>query len=475
MSILNTIIKNTIFKGIGEVGSRVLGIIFMVLIARYLQPDGFGKFNFVFSLVTIFAVGLDLGLHALMIRDVARKNNIAEVYISNILAMKAVASPIILLIMTLVVYFMGKSPEVILLVVILGGFSIANSCMELSTSVFNAFQKMEYDMLIRLFNKIFLLFFGILVLFMNLGLIGVGFSYLFSTTIAVIYGTFLVKDVANIKMGLSFDKDLIKYLIKETLPIAGTMALMIFYFRIGVVLLSYIKDDFQVGLFSAPFKIIEALTLLPAVLVSAVFPVLSHFYKDKKNLLYPAFEKTFLFIISFSLPLVGLFFFFSFDIITFLYGVKFSESANALKILIIGNIFSFINYFLYFFLISVNRQNLIIVSASIAAFSSLLFNSVLISFYGYIGASLAESLTELTFFVFSLYFIIQYLKNSKFLIVSAKPVLSAIIMVLMLNLLKNSSALVNGLISLSVYIIMVLVLGVFSKEDLKLVVSKIRG
>ena len=64
-------------------------------------------------------------------------------------------------------------------------------------------------------------------------------------------------------------------MLKETLPYAVATAVGIIYFREALVLMSVLPTAHQVSYYSAAFRIVEVLAVIPYVLVSSSFPILT--------------------------------------------------------------------------------------------------------------------------------------------------------------------------------------------------------
>ena len=79
----------------------------------------------------------------------------------------------------------------------------------------------------------------------------------------------------------------------ETLPDALAAAVGLIYFRIAVVLMSYVSTDEETGIFSAAFRIVEVVGVLPWMLVSAGFPILARAARDDEARLGYALQKIF--------------------------------------------------------------------------------------------------------------------------------------------------------------------------------------
>ncbi len=84
-----------------------------------------------------------------------------------------------------------------------------------------------------------------------------------------------------------------KRILKETLPYALAAAVGLIYFRIAVVLMSYVSTEQETGIFSAAFRIVEVVGVLPWMLVSAGFPILARAARDDEERLGYALQKIF--------------------------------------------------------------------------------------------------------------------------------------------------------------------------------------
>jgi O-antigen/teichoic acid export membrane protein len=62
-------------------------------------------------------------------------------------------------------------------------------------------------------------------------------------------------------------------LLRRTIPFAVAAAASVLFFRVAVVEMSLLSSERETGLFGASFRIVEVLSALPALAVSAAFPV----------------------------------------------------------------------------------------------------------------------------------------------------------------------------------------------------------
>jgi O-antigen/teichoic acid export membrane protein len=82
-------------------------------------------------------------------------------------------------------------------------------------------------------------------------------------------------------------------LIRTMLPYTVAIAASALYLRVSVLLVSLLADRTQLGWFGASFRIVEVLTVVPALLVSAAFPIFARAARDDHERLGYALGKVF--------------------------------------------------------------------------------------------------------------------------------------------------------------------------------------
>ena len=88
----------------------------------------------------------------------------------------------------------------------------------------------------------------------------------------------LVRDIRAISPTFSWSRW--QRFIRAMLPYSAATAAASLYLRVAIMLLSVLGSATELGYFSVSFRIIEVLTLLPALLVGSAFPILAHAAKD---------------------------------------------------------------------------------------------------------------------------------------------------------------------------------------------------
>ncbi|MGH2956311.1 MAG: oligosaccharide flippase family protein [Solirubrobacterales bacterium] len=91
----------------------------------------------------------------------------------------------------------------------------------------------------------------------------------------------------------SFDLSVWRRIVRETLPYAAAVAVGLIYFRIAVILMSYVSTGEETGIFSAAFRIVEVVAMSPWIVVSSAFPILARAARDDEARLGYALQRLF--------------------------------------------------------------------------------------------------------------------------------------------------------------------------------------
>jgi O-antigen/teichoic acid export membrane protein len=81
--------------------------------------------------------------------------------------------------------------------------------------------------------------------------------------------------------------------MRAMLPYSGAIAASTLYFRISILLVSALASATQLGYFSASFRVIEVLTLVPGLLAASALPIFSRAARDDHDRLGYALGKVF--------------------------------------------------------------------------------------------------------------------------------------------------------------------------------------
>ena len=215
----------------------------------------------------------------------------------------------------------------------------------------------------------------------------------------VVMGVLLVAVTVALVRGAAplrpaFDRVAWGAILRDTLPYAVATAVGLVYFRIGVILMSYVSTDLETGYFGAAFRVIEVLGALPWLLVSAAFPILARAATTDDARFDVGLQKVFevATLLGAVLALgLGIGAPFAIDVLA---GDAFEPSIDVLRIQAVGLVTAFLMVTWTFALLSLRLFRQLLIANAIAATVAIVGTLTLAPGMGAEGAALATVLAE---------------------------------------------------------------------------------
>lgn len=282
-------------------------------------------------------------------------------------------------------------------------------------AVFRGFGDMKYYSSIEPVRIIFT--FIVAYLLINLGVLGVAYSYLLSAVIVslfsffVLYKKFGVFSVDNNKENISNHK-IAKKLIKFSFPIflGGFAGVTLFYF--DTVALTWFRSLREVALYQVAMPTSQFIFIFITCMVPMILPIFSELSARKESkLLSSALSMIIKYCFIIIIPVALILLSFPDLIIRVLFGQTYMDAVPALQILAVGAIFYSLGTLLQTVLVAIGKPYLQAKVVYMMAFLSMLLNFLLVPFLGIIGASLAFTASCFSSLILSIYFLKKNLSS----------------------------------------------------------------
>lgn len=476
MNTIRKIARNTGVLLISQTFCNILGFLFIMYMARYLGADKFGIISFALAFSGIFNVLTDLGLNTLTVREVARDNLLAGKYLGNIAVIKIILVFVSYTILIVAINFLGY-PEQTKVVVYLIALSVfLNSFSGLFYSIFQAFEKMEYQSIGVIVNSVLMVIGTLLVINQQYDVIAFALLYLIVCLIVLCVNfTVCVWKITDLK--LKINRSFWKPVVTEALPFGITGIFVTIYYWIDSVMLSYFQGNEAVGLYNAAYRIMLFFLVVPNIINIVVFPSMSKFHMSSKISLDIILRKYFKFMLAIGIPLgVGITILADKFIILF-YGPGYSQSIIALQILIWAIVCIFGNAAFVRLFEATNRQILGTKIAAICMIENIILNILIIPKWSYIGASITTVITE--FSIVILVILVSYrvgcgIRKQEVITNIFKITIASISMGLFVWYFQNENLLIIILMGMLVYCATLFLIRGIDKEDIQLMKEAIK-
>jgi O-antigen/teichoic acid export membrane protein len=465
-------LRNSLMLITIEIIAKGFGVVFFVMVARFLGAKELGLYAFSLAVATFVALPTKFGFETIIQREVGRDPINTYRYFWGIVTLKALIAVASWGIFLLVLMFFPRSEFTVM--AIAAGFALVYSFMEFTNAFFRANQRPEIEMLVRLVFSIGNLGLGALVLYSGWRLSGVLSAQLVAVTLSVSVGALILMHIST-KVKLTWNWRVLWGYVVIASPFAGILLALFLSNQIGVIILTPWAGKEDVGYFAAALRLFDPVTLIPAAIMGAFLPMMSGLYIQSLSKFVRTLRFTMKFMFILAVPLVILTSILAHQIVVFLYRESFSPSAQALQILSAVILFSFWNYTSESVLIARNQERILLKLTWITAGVHVVANIILIFYFSYLGACLAILTTQAIYSV--MLFVLQlrrYLSMIKLIQIIARPALCAAITALVVFLMRNQNLFLSMATGLTVYGGTLLAFGAVKRSEFDFIQGSIK-
>lgn len=432
---VRTVAKNSLVPMVLSLANKAVDFAFAMLYVRLLGPEGTGKYYFVVSIYGFFEIISRYGLGTLLTRDVAEDKNRSSRYLTNVLALRTLLWLAALPVLALVTLFyrnLGSLQINVLGLHLFGGGAVevqpiggqevqaiaifalamlfANWADALS-SMFYAFEKMEYPA--GMTNAVALLkvSLGALVLLLGWGFVGLAAVSLVVNILQVFWLYWLLR-VTLFKPQWVWDWPLQKWMVRNSGPLMLNHLLATIFWRIDVWILRPVAGAVSVGLYSVGLKYLDGLNIIPSMFTMALFPLMSRLARREGDNLLRSYIVSLRLLIMVSLPIAAAVTFVARPLVYLVGGAQYLDVPGSFSLFgrsieYVGgadlafqfSIWSipigFVNSVTQYVLIAVNQQRHLTRAFITGVLFNVVANLLLIPRFGYVAAAVTTILSEL--------------------------------------------------------------------------------
>jgi O-antigen/teichoic acid export membrane protein len=383
------VIKNTFWLSLGQFFTRLFKFLLVVFAARILGPEGWGSFQYVLSIASMFFMISDWGVGNLLIRDYQQKEDFEERIRTGSLIRESLA--FLSLIVVLIASLIFENPNFRKTFIILAFFLFFGNLRDYILNFFQALQKMEKQFIVTFIESLLTLIFVIIFLLTLINIVSFAFAYFFGIFFSFILAILLAKNfLTYLKPKLNYE--FIKYYLINGLPLVLFGMLGYVFFTTDQIILGKLKGIEAVGYYSIATRIILILTTFPSLFLTSLFPQLALSVSNKKRL-KNIFKKSIPFILLMSFLLFAFILIFA-DFLPLLFGQKYILSIQPLKILSLILLFIPLTNLFDNFLFSINKQWQDFFITLFCASLNVALNFLLIPQYSIFGAIYATLISQ---------------------------------------------------------------------------------
>jgi len=465
MSYTRKIAHNTIIQIIGKGISTIIGIVVIGMLTRYLGQAGYGQYTTIMAFLQFFGVLVDMGLYIILVKKISEPGADQNKLTSNIFTLRLISAVIFLGLAPAIILFFPY-PAIIKIGVAVTAFSFLGITLnQVLAGVFQKNLRMDKIVIAEVIGRVILVGGTYFVIKQDLGLLWVMGAVVAGSLVNFMLTFLFSRQFVRIK--LAFDFSVWKTIIKESWPIALSIAFNLVYFKIDTIILSLFHKEEAVGIYGASYKVLEVLTTFPAMFAGLVLPLLAGAWvaADKERF-QRVLGKAFDAMTMIAIPLIVGTLFLAKPVMD-LIAPEFTDSARILQLLIFATATIFVGNLFGNTVVAINKQKTMMWLYLSVAVVSLIGYLIFIPKYSYFGAAGMTIASELMITIAAVLIVIITTKVRLSLKVFIKSTISSGVMAIVLYLLAGSNLFLLLAIGIVVYFATLLLLKGISRDVIK--------
>ncbi len=386
-----------LFRG----GDVIYAFLSMAILARYFGPSLYGDYVFIVSLVYVFIPLINFGMHPIMVRELAVRKAAGSDYFGSGLAFRMILAVIALLSTLGMLPYLGLSrlQQLALLICLLSELSLL--LCRIFGEVFVAFERMEIETYLYTADRALSLALLVGISYFDLGFLAVFIAFGILNFLTLLASILIVRD-NFLHPHLVWRPDLLWFWFKAAWPMAISMAIMEYFFRVDVYILRIYRDPAEIAYFEAPYKIIAKVCMISAAIAIAFSPAFARLAQHSISQFRPTLEQCLKILLIIVIPLAAGSIILGPHLMVPLLGKQFAPAKPAMALLSWCLLFAFFEPVLTAVLISIKKVWVVPVIHVMALGVDLVLDLLLVPTYGYLGACYSNIVAYGTLFLVSL-------------------------------------------------------------------------
>lgn len=389
-----TIAKNTFWLFAGQVGSRLLRAGIVIYSARLLGASSWGAFSYAIGIAAFLTIFSDIGINALITKEASRNPELKNRYLSTALFIKLTLLAVFITVVAITAPYLSNIAEAGALIPIIIFVFAFDTLRDLGSALSRAMEKMEIEAGINILTNFLITALGFILLAIRPTSQSLAIAYALGSGLGLIAIFFALRKHFS---GLlkNFTKSLIRPILVTAWPF-GLMGLMgVVMLNTDIVMLGWLVSPEQIGFYSAAQKPIQLLYVLPALLASSIFPVMSRLAKTDKAAMRKLLKKYLKIAMIAAAPVAIFGFLLAVPIINILFGAAYLPAVAAFRILVLSVLVVYPSTLIGNAIFAYDHHREFIKYTLTAIIGNIALNATLIPSLGIEGAALSTLFTQL--------------------------------------------------------------------------------
>jgi O-antigen/teichoic acid export membrane protein len=358
------------------------------LVARYLGPSSYGQITLALSYIAFFQGIAGLGLDPVIIRDIVRNINHADLYLGTAFRLRILSALVAYPLSILSTFLFTHGDLSVTLLAALAGITIIFQPWEIIDLWFQSQRQAWRSSIPRSISLTIGSLLRLCFVFTHQTI-----TYFASLTAldAILTGICFLLSYRNLPTTSpwSWEPRLASTMLREAFPLLISGVFILLYMRFGQIYLGSQQGVYSVGIYSVGASFAEALNIIPMSLVAAVAPSIALRRSIDRDSYDKIFTRLSLFLLIFSVTFAALNCLLFRHFIVYLYGSKFILSASVFSICSLALIPVSLGLLQSLWIINEKKTNISFYQSIAGGLTAVSLNLILVPKYGVFGAAVS--------------------------------------------------------------------------------------
>jgi O-antigen/teichoic acid export membrane protein len=374
VTLARQVARNTAAQALGKAAVLAVGAASIAITTRYLGAAGYGSFALALALVQMLGVLADFGVVTVVVREISREPGRTGELVGNALTLRLLLGVVVVALAALLSLALPYSPDVRVAILIAGVPFVLGLATTSLTTIFQARLQMGRAAVADVAGRVAGLAALVAVVEADLG-----FEAVVATT-AVAAAVTLAVTLAMVRVRPQTGRW--RELLVPAIPLGLALAVNEIYFRADTFILSLFRPFAEVGHYTLAYRIFELIAVLPAIVMTSVFPLLSRYVAEQRELANRVLDTTADVFVALAAPIAAAGLVLAPELVQLVAGDAFAGAETPLRLLLCAAGAAWVSGLLGYTLIAGDRRRAVLLLSLTALAVNVALNLALVPSYG---------------------------------------------------------------------------------------------
>jgi O-antigen/teichoic acid export membrane protein len=476
-----SIAKNSLAPMTLNLFNKAIDFAYAAFYLRVLGPTDAGKFATAIIIAGWFEIIANWGLNTLIIREVAKDRSQASRYLLNTSILRigtVVIASIPIAVYLLGSYYSGNAldRDTTLAILLLMFGMVFSGLSQGLAGLYYAYETAEFPAAITTITTILKVGFGVAVLLLGFGFVGLAAVSIVVSSITLIILAVSATRQFSLPGPWRVDFGLQRRMLFVSYPLMLNHLFAVIFFQIDVPLMNQINGDEAVGWYNSAYKWVNAFNIIPSFFTVALFPIISRQVQSSLPDARRYFQLSIKLMLLVSFPLAATTTLLAPIMIGVLGGREFlPQGAIALQLVIWSIPIGWMNSVTNYVLIALGREKRLTWAFIIGVVFNLVANLIFLPLFSFVAAAVITILSEIVLILLFAAFLRPAMPGVGWLKILKRPLAVTAIMLWAMVLGSQVHWLLGLVLGLGVYPVGLWLLRVIGPEERGVLTSILPG